>query len=131
MVSTPNGLGYVPRPAGPGRCVTNSKALIERAAAMTQPIPVDFTTIRSYLADPRWHETEVWETEHDNRAIGVMLAALSKLMLPYWQARYRRDEKMEQLVERIIVWALAPSPKTQLALFDYFQSMSVEIYPDG
>ena len=101
---------------------------------MVQTTRIDFTTIRSYLTDPCWHEIESWEfaeTNHDNRAIGVMLAALSKLMLPYWQARYRHDEKMEQLTQRIEAWAVAPSPKTQLALFDHFQSMSVEIYPDG
>ena len=83
------------------------------------------------MADPCWHEIEVWETKHENRAIGVMLAALSKWMLPYWQARYRRDQKIEQIVKRIEAWALASSPKTQLTLFDHFQSMSVEIYPDG
>ena len=97
---------------------------------MVQTTPVDFTTIRSYLADPGWHELEVWESDHNNRAIGVMLAALSKLMLPYWQARYSRDETVEQLVQRMETWALAPSPTTQLPLYDQFQSMSVEIYPD-
>ena len=100
--------------------------------AMVKTTRIDFTTIRSYLTDPCWHELEDWEMDHNNNlAKGVMLAALSKLMLPYWQARYSRDEAMEQLVQRMEAWALAPSPPTQLPLFDQFQSISVEIYPDG
>ena len=97
---------------------------------MAQPPRIDFTTIRKYLTDPCWHEIDVWEIDHDNRAIGVLLAALSKLMLPYWQARYRRDVTMEQLVQLLEAWALAPSAATQRPLFDQFQSSEAHFFDE-
>lgn len=92
---------------------------------------IDFQTIAASLAQPDWYKDPFYATDHDSRAIGIMLAALSQVMLPFWEARYRRDEQIERLVRLLEAWAVAPSPQTQLVLANCFQSMSVEKYAHG
>jgi hypothetical protein len=102
---------------------------------MVQATNIEFRSISESLATPDWHDD--WRDERfflrdqDGRAMGIVLAALSQQMLPYWEARFRRDDKMERLVELMEAWAVAPSPKSQLVLAEHFRSMSVENYPDG
>ena len=68
---------------------------------MVQTRNIEFQYISESLAKPDRHEELFPTSEHDSRALGVMLAALSQQMLPYWEARYSHDEKMERLVRKL------------------------------
>jgi hypothetical protein len=67
----------------------------------------------------------------DRLAAGVMLAALSRCMLPIFEARYDHDEKLPALVELMEQWAADPSPENQLLLVPTFLAASRVKYTDG
>jgi hypothetical protein len=91
-------------------------------------LDIDMEPVRAALASNHWREKLAVE---DTRAVGRVLAALSQLMLPYWEARYRHDETMGCLVQQMQRWAASPSPETQLGVADKLRSMSFVRHPDG
>lgn len=74
--------------------------------------------------------TESWQSDlvalDDQPLIGQALAACARLMLPYWESHYPRDDLMKAVVSAMSEWAITPNMELRTPILDSLRGVAVE-----
>jgi hypothetical protein len=100
--------------------IEETDSLIDRLAPFLARIQIQHA-----LSQPESTIEDLLAVAND-RYVAVGLVAIAEMMLPYWESRYTRDDRMERLVEAMRAWRANPSRQSQGEVFTALRPVAIQ-----